>query len=72
MEYDSTHHQFTISERYKQGKSLKERNYNNSFERLLSVFKKLRNSRKAKKLNNESRGDQAIFYIRKNKVRYNN
>ncbi|NOR73633.1 MAG: hypothetical protein GQ525_00590 [Draconibacterium sp.] len=72
VEYDSSHHQFTISERYKQGKSFKERNYNNGFERLLCVFKKLSYSRKAKKLNNESRGDQAIFYIRKNNVKFNN
>jgi len=63
---DSTHHQFTISERYKNGKTLQERNYNSIWGRLVHVGNKFRYSWEAKKLNNENRGDQAVFYLQKN------
>lgn len=63
--YDSTHHQFTISERYKKGKTMKERNYNTLPGRLANVVRKMKNGNLARKLNRQKRGDQAIFYLRK-------
>lgn len=64
--YDSTHHQFTISERYSAGKTFSERKYNNVIEQAAGVVEKFRNAQKAKLLNRNQRGDQAIFYLRKN------
>lgn len=63
--FDSTHHQFTISERYKQGRSIKERTYTNSWERLVNMIQKVGFQIRAKKLNRQQAGDQAIFYLRK-------
>lgn len=63
--FDSTHHQFTISERYKKGKTLKERTYNSGLGRLANVVQKLINASKARKLNRQQKGDQAIFYLKK-------
>jgi SAM-dependent methyltransferase len=63
--FDSTHHQFTISERYKQDKIISERIYKSLWGRLLSIFQKLIYSIKARKLNSNMHGDQAIFYLRK-------
>lgn len=63
--YDSTHHQFTISERYKQDKIISERIYKSVWGKLFNVFRKMNFSLKARKLNSEMNGDQAIFYLRK-------
>ncbi len=63
--FDSTHHQFTISERYKKGKTMKERSYSTTFGRLANVIKKFKFGLQARKLNREKRGDQAIFYLKK-------
>ncbi len=65
MIFDSTHHQFTLSERYKQGKTLQERTYKSIFGRVASIFKKINYSSKAKTLNRNNEGDQAIFYLKK-------
>jgi SAM-dependent methyltransferase len=63
--FDSTHHQFTISERYKKGKTLRERTYNSGLSRLAHVVQKIVNGLKASRLNRQQRGDQAIFYLKK-------
>ena len=63
--FDSTHHQFTISERYKQNKLINERTYKTSFGRLVNILEKMKNSIKAQRLNRNKNGDQAIFYLRK-------
>jgi SAM-dependent methyltransferase len=63
--FDSTHHQFTISERYQQDKTIAERVYKSFGGKLLSVFRKMNFSLKARKLNSDKNGDQAIFYLRK-------
>jgi len=65
VKFDSTHHQFTLSERYKQGKTLEERTYKTTAGRFVHIFEKLNNSIKARKLNRNKEGDQAIFYLRK-------
>src|SRR5690606_13273065 len=65
VEYDSTHHQFTLSERYKQGKTLKERSYSTWAGRIANAFKKLSYASQAAKLNQQKHGDQAIFYLQK-------
>jgi len=64
--FDSTHHQFTISERYKMDKKLSERVYNSLPGKFYNIFEKLFYSWKARKLNAAKMGDQAIFYLRKN------
>jgi SAM-dependent methyltransferase len=66
ISFDSTHHQFTISERYKSGRAFTERGYRNIFERLLSQLKKMHNSRRAADLNRKGQGDQAAFFLQKN------
>ncbi len=63
--YDSTHHQFTISERYKKGKTMKERSYSTIPDRLANVVQKFKYARQAQKLNRQKKGDQAIFYLKK-------
>jgi 2-polyprenyl-3-methyl-5-hydroxy-6-metoxy-1,4-benzoquinol methylase len=63
---DSTHHQFTISERYKSGRAFTERGYKNIFVRISSLVQKMRNSRRAKYLNRKGQGDQAAFFLHKN------
>lgn len=65
IKYDSTHHQFTLSERYKMGKTLKERNYNNLAGRINNAFRKMGYASKAARLNKQNRGDQAVFYLKK-------
>jgi SAM-dependent methyltransferase len=64
--FDSTHHQFTISERYKMNKTMGERVYHSLWGRIYSVFQKLVFSVRAVWLNSHNSGDQAIFYLRKN------
>jgi len=64
--YDSTHHQFTISERYKNGKNMSERIYTTFWGRIQNVFQKMVFGMKARKLNSDKMGDQAIFYLRRN------
>jgi SAM-dependent methyltransferase len=64
--YDSTHHQFTISERYKNGKNMSERVYTTFWGRIQNVFQKMVFGMKARKLNSDKMGDQAIFYLRRN------
>jgi len=64
--YDSTHHQFTISERYKNGKNMSERVYTTFWGRIQNVFQKMVFEMKARKLNSDKMGDQAIFYLRRN------
>lgn len=63
--FDSTHHQFTISERYKKGKTMKERSYNTTLGRLANLVQKFKYAILARKLNRQKRGDQAIFYLKK-------
>jgi 2-polyprenyl-3-methyl-5-hydroxy-6-metoxy-1,4-benzoquinol methylase len=63
--YDSTHHQFTISERYKMNKTMGERVYHTFWGRLQNFSQKIVFGFKARKLNSEKEGDQAIFYLRK-------
>jgi len=63
---DSTHHQFTISERYKSGRAFTERGYRNIFDRISSLVQKMRNSRRAADLNRKGQGDQAAFFLHKN------
>lgn len=63
--FDSTHHQFTISERYKQDKTIRERVYHSSWGKLFYIFQKMIFSIKSGRLNNKNTGDQAIFYLRK-------
>ena len=63
--YDSTHHQFTISERYKSGKTMKERTYNSPSGKLAHTFRKFSYAAEAKRRNKMKDGDQAIFYLRK-------
>jgi 2-polyprenyl-3-methyl-5-hydroxy-6-metoxy-1,4-benzoquinol methylase len=63
--YDSTHHQFTISERYKSGRAFTERGYRNILDRISSLFQKMRNSRRAADLNSKGQGDQAAFFLYK-------
>ena len=65
VKYDSTHHQFTISERYKAGKTLKERTYQSLLGKIPYLFRKLGNIFRARQLNKKKRGDQAIFYLRR-------
>lgn len=65
IKYDSTHHQFTLSERYKQGKILKERSYSTLAGRLVSALRKIAYTSRASKLNKQKKGDQAIFYLQK-------
>lgn len=65
IDFDSTHHQFTISQRYKKGKTMKERSYSPGLGRLVNVIQKIINASKAHKLNRQQRGDQAIFYLKK-------
>ncbi len=62
---DSTHHQFTISERYKSGRAFTERGYRNIFDRVSSLLQKMRNSRRAADLNRIGQGDQAAFFLHK-------
>ena len=64
--FDSTHHQFTLSERYKKGKNMSERVYTTILGRIQNVFLKMIYGLKARKLNSEKMGDQAIFYLRRN------
>jgi hypothetical protein len=64
--FDSTHHQFTISERYKMNKTMGERVYHSFYGRIYSVFQKMLFALKAVRLNSHNLGDQAIFYLRKN------
>ena len=64
--FDSTHHQFTISERYKKGKNMSERVYSTFWGRIQNVFQKMIFGLKARKLNSDKMGDQAIFYLRRN------
>lgn len=64
--FDSTHHQFTISERYKKGKNMNERVYSTLWGRLQNMLQKMIYSLKARKLNSHKMGDQAIFYLRRN------
>ena len=61
--YDSTHHQFTISERYKQGKTMQERTYKTTLGKLFHLIKKINYTLNAKRKNREKDGDQAIFYL---------
>lgn len=64
--FDSTHHQFTISERYKKDKNMSERIYHTVWGRIYNVFQKIGFGFKARRLNLNKMGDQAIFYLRKN------
>ncbi len=64
--FDSTHHQFTISERYKRDKTISERIYDSNWGRTYSIFQKALFSIKSTTLNMQHNGDQAIFYLRKN------
>ncbi|WP_353778305.1 methyltransferase domain-containing protein [Winogradskyella sp. 3972H.M.0a.05] len=63
VDYDSTYFQFAGSELYKQDISLSER----SKPEVKKLWKSLKRqyTSKAKALNKEGRGDQAIFYLRK-------
>jgi 2-polyprenyl-3-methyl-5-hydroxy-6-metoxy-1,4-benzoquinol methylase len=63
--YDSTHHQFTVSERYKSGRAFTERGYRNIFDRVSSLVQKMQNSRRAAYLNSKGQGDQAAFFLYK-------
>ena len=65
LSYDSTHHQFTISERYKQGKTMRERSYSTTPGRIVHAVRKLVYAVKAHRLNKKNIGDQAIFYLLK-------
>lgn len=65
VEYDSTHHQFTISERYKSGLTFSQRGHKNLWGKIAHVFKKLDYAKRAKLLNAQNRGDQAIFFLKK-------
>lgn len=66
VKYDSTHHQFTVSERYQSGKTFEERTCTNLAGRIASIFEKINYLLKAKSLNRLNQGDQAIFYLCKN------
>jgi SAM-dependent methyltransferase len=65
ISFDSTHHQFTISERYKSGRAFMERGYKNIFDRVSSLVQKMHNSRRAADLNRKGQGDQAAFFLQK-------
>lgn len=65
IEYDSSHYQFTISERYKSGRAFTERGYKTIFHRVIWFFRKLIYKIKAEKLNRKGMGDQAAFYLQK-------
>tara|TARA_B100000949_G_scaffold49828_1_gene43493 strand:+ start:1331 stop:2290 length:960 start_codon:yes stop_codon:yes gene_type:complete len=65
IEYDSTHFQFSGSEKYIEDIPLsapKAKGFSNSLQRKIQNFKY---GQKAKQLNKEKRGDQAAFYLRK-------
>ncbi len=65
IEYDSTHFQFSGSEKYLQNIPLstpKLKGFSNSLHRKTQNFQY---GQKAKQLNKEGRGDQAAFYLRK-------
>ena len=65
VQYDSTHFQFTGSEKYVTNVSLvtkREKGFNAFVKRKLKKFKYIK---LAEKLNREGNGDQAIFYLQK-------
>ena len=64
--FDSTHHQFTISERYKRGRKMSERVNKSVPGKLFHVFKKFIYTLKTINLNAENRGSRVVFYLRKN------
>lgn len=63
--FDSTHHQFTNSERYKRDITLREKVYRSAWGRLHFVFQKIIYKIKTRRLNKQNCGDQATFYLRK-------
>lgn len=65
IRYDSTHHQFTISERYKRGLAYTENSYKNIFHSISTLFRKLRYKIKARQLNRNAQGDQLVLFLQK-------
>ncbi len=63
--YDSTHFQFVGSEKYLRNVPLRQREKRNFFDYLKYKLKKYEYKRRAKRLNGEMLGDQAIFYLRR-------
>lgn len=63
--FDSTHHQFTISDRYRMNKTISERVYTSKPGKFFHTFKKLFYMVKTGWLNATKKGDQAIFYLQK-------
>ncbi len=66
--YDSTHFQFTGSEKYVEDVSLFELKSMGIIKKIQESFKKRRYKQRAKRLNFQERGDQAAFYFRRAKV----
>jgi 2-polyprenyl-3-methyl-5-hydroxy-6-metoxy-1,4-benzoquinol methylase len=67
IEYDSTHFQFSGSEKYMLDVALRTPRKKGLIHFIRRKSKKIRFKRKAKKLNKENRGDQAAFFFRKPK-----
>lgn len=64
--YDSTYHQFYHSEEYKNDIPLNQSQHNGIYKYLTKKINKRKYLNQTKKLNKESRGDQAVFIIEKN------
>ena len=64
IEYDSTYFQFTGSEGYKKDIPLNAPKQRSLIKKLKRKIRERVNQKRAKKLNSENRGDQAIFYLR--------
>ena len=63
--FDSTHFQFSGSEKYQQDIPLNDQRKKGLFEKIAWKFKKPVLTRRANQLNREGRGDQAAFILRK-------
>lgn len=66
--YDSTHSQFTDSEKYVNNISLRESRPKGLLNFIKRKLKKMEYQRLTKQLNKQNRGDQAMFYLRKQHV----
>lgn len=64
-DFDSSHFQFTASEKYRKGIPLRVPEKRGVLDYLKYKWRKRRFRKMAKKLNQEGRGDQAIFYFKK-------
>jgi 2-polyprenyl-3-methyl-5-hydroxy-6-metoxy-1,4-benzoquinol methylase len=67
--FDSKHFQFSYSEKYRRDISLSEKDTLNQDNWIKRKIRKLQYTRKAKQLNKLGKGDQVVFFLRKNKLK---